>query len=185
MALAASSIAGAAELPRLAGIIDLGDGHRLAVMEAAEGLQRIAAPGETIGAIQVVEVEDQWVRVRLPDGERTLRLDWAASDGFEPPPLPPPPAVGTRSITRDLVSELRRLASGVVTTETDLNVALQLPPEAHITAIEGHATGSVAQVAATLLVGVEKQVWPRISVNGTPGMSEVYLVPQHDGSNAE
>jgi hypothetical protein len=184
MALAASSIAGAAELPRLAGIIDLGDGHRLAVMEAAEGLQRIAAPGETIGAIQVVEVEDQWVRVRLPGGERTLRLDWATSDGSEPPPLPPPPAVGTRSITRDLVSELRRLASAGGT-ETDLNAALQLPPEARITAIEGQATGSVAQVVATLLAAVEKQVWPRISVNGTPGMSEVYLVPQQDGSNAE
>jgi hypothetical protein len=181
MVLAASSSASAAELARLAGVIDLGDGRRLAVLEFADGAQRLAQPGRAIGDIQVLEVGDEWVRLRLPEGEQRLDLSWIRPGGGTGRPAYAPEPIATRHITPVLLDGFRRFGTvpvdGPQVGHARLNELLQLPLAACVVAVDDQEVTSPEAAALALRTALENGQAPRLSVRQGEAVERIYLVP--------
>jgi len=172
---------------RIAGIAAFGEGRHLTVVELADGEHRLVGEGAWLGEVEVVEITDDWVRLRYPDGERRLEIGWVEggvqAGGAAAPPFDPTCLQVSRSAFKELgnlVTSLR--AGGVGGVATTLNQLLGLPDGAHVVAINNHPLASPVAAVKAVYATLSKEETAHLSIANDPDRGDLYVTAGWRGS---
>lgn len=172
---------------RLSGVVFAGDEGSIAIIEMADGKEKLFREGDRIGQERIVEIGEKQVRLVGEAGESVLVLQGSPALSF--PDSGEVPLSGGIPSFEKKVEQLERRLTDIEekkardeAARTLLNSMLGLPPDALITKVNDRPVESPSEVVTRLEKILEKGDPSPVAftVDGVAGTDRVYRYPENE-----